>query len=116
MIILTAWQIYDLIKNLKKYYYFDNMFDLNNKRIKYFIGGLIVLRIIQAACIAIFRKQILISSIMLVSLQALFTITVSIIRPYTKKTYNILTILGEWSVFAFLSINLCINLQLVNSQ
>lgn len=94
MILLTLWQLYDLIKNLKMYYYFDNMFDLNNKRIKYFIGALIIIRIIQAASIALLRKQTLIAVIIIVSLQAILSLTVTILKPYTKKTYNILTVLG----------------------
>lgn len=94
MILLTLWQLYDLIKNLKMYYYFDNMFDLNNKRIKYFIGALIIIRIIQAASIALLRKQTLIAVIVIVSLQAILSLTVTILKPYTKKTYNILTVLG----------------------
>lgn len=94
MILLTIWQLYDLIKNLKKYYYFDNMFDLNNKRIKYFIGALIIIRIIQAASIALLKKQTLIAAIIILSLQAILSLTVTILKPYTKKTYNILTVLA----------------------
>ena len=94
MELLTIWQVYDLIKNIKKYYYFDNIFDLNNKKIKYFIVSLILMRIIQAACIAIFRKQTIIGAIVNICLQAVFCIAISIIRPYLKKTFNIMTILG----------------------
>lgn len=116
ILLLTVWQIYDLMKNLKKYFYFDKMFDLNNKKIKYFILSLIIMRILQSVSIALLRKQTLIAAIFNLSLQAVFTIAITLLRPYTIKTYNLLTIISEWSVLAFLSVNLFINLNFIKSQ
>ena len=88
---------------------------MTNRRTKYIVGALILTRIAQALVISILRNQTFVASCAILGLQSILAIYMTISRPYTKTIYNLVNILGEWTVTAFLSINLVINLQSVTS-
>jgi hypothetical protein len=63
--IILLFQIYYMGKNMSNYYYFDKLFDLQNKRVKYLIVGLLILRISQSISIGLLKKNTLYSSIII---------------------------------------------------
>jgi hypothetical protein len=100
---------------MKKYYHFDKTFDLTNRKVKYIVGMIILTRISQSLAISLFRNNTLVASCIILAAQVLFTIAFIVFRPYTKFLYNILNILGEFAVTGFLSIDLILNINIINS-
>ncbi len=103
-------QIYYFVKNLSSYFHLYETFNLTRSKLKYSIMLYILLRIVQAVAIAIFRSQTLISASILIGAQGVISLGFSIFRPYKNNIYNILNFLCEWAVTAFLIINLLLNL------
>lgn len=109
-------QVFHFLSSLKQYYFIDKTFNLQNTKIKHLLGIIILVRILQSIAIALLKHQTLMSTIALLILQGLWTIIFTIFRPYEKSLFNILSMLTEWSVTGFLTINLLVNMQIVSTQ
>jgi len=79
---------------MSEYYYFNQIFDLSNKKIKFIIGGLILIRMCQAILISSLRKQTYTSSKTILILQFLLAISMTVFRPYKKTIYNVFSMLS----------------------
>lgn len=113
--IILLVQLYHFVKNLKGYYYLDKTFDLSNRKVKYIVGAIIMTRLAQALSISLFRNNTFAAACIILGAQTLLAMLMTISRPYKKTFYNILNILGEWTVAGYFTINLLINLQVFSS-
>lgn len=113
--VITLGQIYNLLKNMKRYYHFDKTFDLTNRKVKYVVAMIIFIRISQALVISLFRNNTFVAACIILAAQVFLTTGFIIFRPYTKSLYNLLNIIGELAVTGFLSIDLILNINVITA-
>ncbi len=114
--VVTVLQLINFLTNLKMYFHFDKTFDLSNRKVKYIVATIILTRIAQALVISVLRNSTFTAACIILGLQVMLAMSVLIFRPYIKTFYNMLTIIGEWTVTGFLSISLVLNLDFITSM